>query len=394
MTERLPDKVRGTLAKRVYRMQHYLWFELRDFWSEYPEDARQRIRDLGWEPPRPPIDEHQQRSSPTTPAKTSSTCTASGSPSSTVSSQMSQIPRFPGSRVGSRFQEPERSRLSGTASVVRTSILCGFQRIHHPGQDRRLLRSALPALAAAVRGALVPRAVTLGSWARSSRRRCTMLCAADGRAPPAAIRPDPPIPGEPIDEGWDDPPYDFLRDHYSMHVNPIYWKFYGWVIDRVEDWKVANGVFGRDFWKATWIGKMPPDHRARRPMSSDSVSGPPLLAALDDPRSPQRTSRKWSRWSTSSRKPWQENDTSNPSQELSKRWPAGGTGSTTGSGTRCATAGCRIQRSTRRFVTLGGSRLGRHSTSAAGRSSTTTPAKTSCTCTVGCSWMRPQSSTG
>ena len=42
-----------------------------------------------------------------------------------------------------------------------------------------------------------------------------------------------------------------------MQVNPVYWKFCGWVDDRVEYWKTANGVFGNDFWKGTWMGKMP-----------------------------------------------------------------------------------------------------------------------------------------
>ena len=75
-----------------------------------------------------------------------------------------------------------------------------------------------------------------------------------------SARPDPlqatgdvdPTKGEMIDLKWDDPRYDFLGDTYSSHVNPIFWKLHGWIDDRVTRWKLANGVFGDNFWKGTW----------------------------------------------------------------------------------------------------------------------------------------------
>jgi hypothetical protein len=99
---------------------------------------------------------------------------------------------------------------------------------------------------------------------------------------PAAMRPDPPTPGEPLSDGWDEPRYDHLPDTYSMHLHPVYWKFHGWVADRVEDWKVANGVSGRDFWKATWVGKLPDDLQpsGRCPPGARDLN--PLFAALLD----------------------------------------------------------------------------------------------------------------
>ena len=80
-----------------------------------------------------------------------------------------------------------------------------------------------------------------------------------------SARPDPlqatgdvdPTKGEMIDLKWDDPRYDFLGDTYSSHVSPIFWKLHGWIDDRVTRWKLANGVFGDNFWKGTWVGKMP-----------------------------------------------------------------------------------------------------------------------------------------
>jgi hypothetical protein len=78
-------------------------------------------------------------------------------------------------------------------------------------------------------------------------------------APPGSSFPSPDLPtlGETIPPEWDDPRYDFLVETYSSHVNPIFWKLHGWIDDRVEDWKLANGVFGNDFWKGTWVGKIP-----------------------------------------------------------------------------------------------------------------------------------------
>lgn len=77
-------------------------------------------------------------------------------------------------------------------------------------------------------------------------------------AEPQQSRPsvDPTRPDS-IDPKWDDPSYNYLGDTYSSHVNPIFWKLHGWVDDRIEDWKNANGIVGQIQWKGTWVGKMP-----------------------------------------------------------------------------------------------------------------------------------------
>lgn len=45
---------------------------------------------------------------------------------------------------------------------------------------------------------------------------------------------------------------DFLGSTYSSHVNKTFWKFHGWIDDRVEIWQEANGEIV-DFSDA-WIG--------------------------------------------------------------------------------------------------------------------------------------------
>jgi hypothetical protein len=67
---------------------------------------------------------------------------------------------------------------------------------------------------------------------------------------------DPTQPSS-MDPKWNDPSYDYLRDTYSSHVITIFWKLHGWVDDRIEDWKAANGITGPIQWKGTWVGKMP-----------------------------------------------------------------------------------------------------------------------------------------
>jgi hypothetical protein len=38
--------------------------------------------------------------------------------------------------------------------------------------------------------------------------------------------------------------------------NSIFWKLHGWIDDRIEDWKAANGVTEEPHWVGTWMGKM------------------------------------------------------------------------------------------------------------------------------------------
>lgn len=65
---------------------------------------------------------------------------------------------------------------------------------------------------------------------------------------------DDPLHPELISTTWDDPAYDYLGDTYSSHVNPIFWKLHGWIDDRINDWKKANGIAGEIQWKGTWVG--------------------------------------------------------------------------------------------------------------------------------------------
>ncbi|MEG2794069.1 MAG: PvdJ/PvdD/PvdP-like protein [Pseudomonas sp.] len=42
---------------------------------------------------------------------------------------------------------------------------------------------------------------------------------------------------------WYAPENDFLGDPFSSHVNPVFWRFHGWIDDRLEDWFRAHERF-------------------------------------------------------------------------------------------------------------------------------------------------------
>ncbi|MDQ4024190.1 MAG: Tat pathway signal protein [Actinomycetota bacterium] len=283
MTQPLPVDVRNALAQRVYRMQHYLWFELRDYWSIYPQDAQEKIRALGWEPPRPAIDEQQVEIVDNNSGEdflymhcewlafANHLLAATGEPEFPRVEGWTSIPApdDPDFPVPAAWFGPESFAVSN-AFIVRAKTDDFFERRFRRWEQLCSDPSYL-------------RRVTLGELGTFVEATLHDAVRSRWGEPPAAMRPDPPPPGEPLGDNWDDPGYDFLRDHYAMHVNPIYWKFYGWVLDRVEDWKITNGVFGRDFWKATWIGKMPAEHQPAGQCPPSPRTPQPVLAALGDP---------------------------------------------------------------------------------------------------------------
>jgi hypothetical protein len=42
---------------------------------------------------------------------------------------------------------------------------------------------------------------------------------------------------------WYQPENDFLGDPFSSHVSPVFWRFHGWIDDRLEDWFRAHERF-------------------------------------------------------------------------------------------------------------------------------------------------------
>jgi hypothetical protein len=282
MIRPLPAPVVAVLSRRVFRMQHFLWHELRDQWAFLSDDGRSAIRELGWEPPRPAINE------------SNSEIVDNGSGEDFLYLHC-ELNAFVNELLADAA-DPNFPRIEGWAAIP------------EPGDPEYPVPPPwFSPEAFAVSNNFVTRAKTDDFFDRRFRyweRLCTdpvylrdvdlseLGTAIDATlhdavrsrwaGAPAALRPEPPVPGEPIADDWDDPRYDFLRDTYAMHLNPVYWKFYGWVADRVEDWKVAHAVSGHDFWRSTWVGKLPVDARLH-PGCPPTAPERSAFAVLDDP---------------------------------------------------------------------------------------------------------------
>lgn len=277
MNAPLPAQAVSTMAQRPYRMHNFLWHELRNRWLRYPKDVQARIRDLGWAPPRPAWDADEVP------------LTDNGSGEDYLFYHRQVIGYV--NRILARVGAPDYPRVQGWvrlpppgdadypvpppffspaihptilryASVVKSDdawqrYFLAWERLY---TDPVFLRS-------------IPLA-ELGSrlhWNLHNTSRWRWASAPGGLRPEPATTEDGGIP--PV---WDDPRNDFLADAYSMQLNPVYWRFYGWVDDRVEDWKIANATFGNEFWQATWMGKVPE-------VPPGDGSPPTLFQRLEDP---------------------------------------------------------------------------------------------------------------
>jgi len=269
----VPKKLVDTMAERARRMHYSLWVEVRDNWITYPKDLQNELRKAGWEPPRPANVPHKPLESDDagedylfmhreTIKYANKILTAAGDPNYRRIEGWLELPppndadypvpppwfdpaEFP---VIVRFIE--RSK----ADIVYEKYLKPWaEMFSEPGFLKQISLG------------------TLGSMIQSTvhdtvKRRWSAV--------PGGRRPELGPTVETIPTQWDDPRYNYLADFYSMQVNPVFWKFYGWVDDRVEEWKLVHGVFGTDFWKGKWIGKLP-----------DAAEGAPsgLHERLEDP---------------------------------------------------------------------------------------------------------------
>ncbi len=60
----LPNQVIIEMAMRSHRIHHYLFHNVRNNWLFYDDDTKNKLRNMGWEPPRPALQED-----PTSPTR-------------------------------------------------------------------------------------------------------------------------------------------------------------------------------------------------------------------------------------------------------------------------------------------------------------------------------------
>ncbi len=258
--EILPIAVIRMMAQRQRRMHHYVWHQVRNNWLFWENDVKEKIRTLGWEPPRParePTEEGQPRII---------LDNNSGEDFLYMHRQMITATNIKLADV----QDPTYLRVEGWPVVPRPEDSDypvppawdtgeqGFNDfLNDVKSDEYFLNNfvqwegqftSLSELANMSLGELGAR-LEFSIHNMMHMRWCEE----------SEIRPDiDPTTPEQISPVWDKSEYMWLGDTYSSHVNPHFWKLHGWIDDRVNDWMSANGVVGEVPWTGKWVGKMPP----------------------------------------------------------------------------------------------------------------------------------------
>ena len=257
MSSSPPKQLIDTMAARARRMHNYLWHEARDNWFTYPKDVQEKLAKAGWDPPRPAWNE-------------------SGDPLLTNDSgedflfMHRQTIRY-ANKILAQASDRDYPRIEGWLAIPSPDDpdfpvpAPWFDPAEFPVITQFTTRSKtdltykkyLQRWENMFTDPAFLRGVSLGTLGALIHSTVHDTFRHRWAAAPGGRRPEPGIDVTEIPVEWDDPRYDYLGDTYSMQVNPVYWNFCGWIDDRIENWKVAHGVFGNDFWKGRWIGKMP-----------------------------------------------------------------------------------------------------------------------------------------
>lgn len=249
MVPPLPNVVIITMAIRAERMHHYLFHEVRNNWLSYPDSVQQQLTALGWAPPRPALD-------------------ANGNALLTNNS-------------GEDFLYMHRQMIARVNSILAQADspdypkIVGWNPVPAPGDaDYPVPPVWDPSVQDVKSDDFYTNSIVvweqqytdpnnLSKWTLGelgSRLEFSIHNSMHMRwsSQPTMERPDadPTQPDTTILTAFDDPSYDFLGDTYSSHVNYVFWKLHGWIDNRIEDWKAANGVTGEPNWVGTWVGKM------------------------------------------------------------------------------------------------------------------------------------------
>ncbi|HEX7317889.1 MAG TPA: hypothetical protein VF297_28555 [Pyrinomonadaceae bacterium] len=253
MIPTLPNQVVTEMARHHHRFHHYLWHRVRNAWPRLNEDDRRAVRAVnsGWEPPRPAMDAARR------PLRDND----SGEDFLFMHRRMIVAVNA----ILSAVNDPDCQRVEGWRRVPPPGD-GDYPVPDFPGSGLEEVKSVEyfeQFIAPWERQYTDPdylRGVTLGQLGSDIEFTIHDDMHMRWAAPsPVGYRPNTAIAHR-IGAQWDAPAYNYLGDTYSSHVNPIFWKLHGWVDDRIEDWKRANGVTGDIPWKGTWLGPADDPH--------------------------------------------------------------------------------------------------------------------------------------
>ncbi len=247
MIAQLPPQVVYAMAQRHRRTHLYLWHRVRDCWLRLSEGERQAVRDIdpGWVPPRPSLDAFGR------PARDND----SGEDFLFMQRRMIAL----ADDILARVNDPDYPCVEGWRRVPPPGD-ADYPVPEFPDSELEWVKSPTyfrRFIARWERQYTDPqylKGVTLGQLGSDIEFTIChdMHVRWAARSPVGYRQPDQLT--RQISERWDEPDYDYLGDTYSSHVNPLFWKIYGWVDERIEDWQRARGVTGEIEWRGTWVG--------------------------------------------------------------------------------------------------------------------------------------------
>jgi len=257
----LPQAIVALMAQRAHRIHHYLWHEVRNSWLFYNEATRNAIRALGWEPPRP-------ARRPTANGAAPILDNDSGEDFLYMHRQMIALVNTKLAEIG----QDDYPKVEGWQPIPGSGDVdfavppawdtgdAGFNSFLQETKSDDFFTQTIQPWEAQYGDAAWLSSVSLGELGARieftiHNRLHMRFCSEQDNMRPDV---DPNRPDD-IDVSWDDPTYNWLGDTYSSHVHPWFWKLHGWVDDRIETWKQANGVTGEVAWQGTWVGNMPAD---------------------------------------------------------------------------------------------------------------------------------------
>lgn len=258
MVQKMPQYVIDMMADRAWRMEHFLWHEVRNGWLFFDAPTQNALRGLGWEPPRP-----ARRPGPNRPEVILDNNSGEDflymhrQMIGAVNDRLAGDPQYPKIEGWKPIPRPGNADypvppawdsgdndLNNYLADVKSDET--FSSRFVPWEQQFTDPNYLRTVSLGELGARIEFSI----HNQMHMRWCDV--------PQPGIRPDvDPSNPDAVDTSWDSPMYNWLGDTYSSHVNSVFWKLHGWVDDRISDWASANGVVGEIPWKGTWVGKMP-----------------------------------------------------------------------------------------------------------------------------------------
>lgn len=245
-THPFPQSVITYMATRQMRYHHYLWHQIRENWNSFSASTQNAFTAINWNPPNPSRTSNgqtitnnyagedflymhrtmiqtanqiiQQNNDPYGPVQSWKVIPAPGNTTYPV----------PANYSGGSSSVKTDSYYYSQIQPVETSLK------NYANLKKMTLNQLGIKIESGIHNAMHNR------WAAAS----SMGYRSGGSASSG-------VPN--INKKWDSVNYNYLADFYSSHVNPTFWNLHGWIDDRIEDWRKANGLSSIT-WTGTWTG--------------------------------------------------------------------------------------------------------------------------------------------